>query len=349
MPRDEIVAKVAAYAERIGAPVELDTDARRVALDPRRGFEVQTDRGTVRAREVIVATGPFQVPRIPEIAAALPDRLMQLHSHDYKNEPSLPPGAVLVVGSAQSGVQIAEELAGAGRRVYLSVGTAGRVPRRYRGRDFFRWAGALAARGEAFGTPLPTADKLPDPRMRSAGNPHLSGHDGGHDTNLRQFAASGMTLLGRIEAVDGERLRLAPDLATSLARADGFFDERFRPSIDTYIERAGIEAPPDDRVPVAFDPPELAELDLAAEGIAVVIWATGYRRDYGWIEPLAVDEQGFPRQRRGVTDVPGLYFIGSLWQHTQASATLFGVSLDARALAEHMGLGFREDALPVVP
>jgi putative flavoprotein involved in K+ transport len=231
-----------------------------------------------------------------------------------------------------------EELRGAGRRVFLCVGGAGRVPRRYRGRDFFRWMRALAERGEALGTPLPTADKLADPRRRLAGNPHLSGHGGGHEVDLRRLAKEGTTLLGRLEAVDGERLRLAPDLAASLAAADRFFDERFRGLIDRYIERAAVDAPPDDRVPFHHEPAEVRELDLAASGVSTVLWTTGYRLDYRWIDLPILDAMGFPRQTRGVTEVPGLYFIGSLWQHNQASATLFGVELDARALAERMGL-----------
>ena len=259
------------------------------------------------------------------------------------NERQLAPGAVLVVGSGQTGVQLVEELHHAGRRVFLSVGSAGRAPRRYRGKDLFVWLRLLAARGEQLGTPLPSAEKLSDPRRRLAANPHLSGHGGGHDTDLRRLASDGVTLVGRLEAMDGERLRFAADLSTNLAAADRFFDERFRALIDTAIERAGIEAPPDDRVPFHAEPPEVTELDLERAGIRTVLWASGYRMDYGWIELPIFDELGFPRQQRGVTSVPGLYFIGSLWQHTQASATLFGLDLDARALAERMGLAWPGD------
>lgn len=342
MTRDEIAGRVAGYAGLIEAPVMLETDVRRLTTRDGGGFRLETSQGEIETREVVVAAGSFHAPRIPSIAATLPTRLTQLHSHAYRNEPSLPPGAVLVVGSGQSGVQIAEELTEAGRQVYLSVGSAGRLPRRYRGSDIFRWLDALASRGEEFGVPLPAVDKLPDPRLRSAGNPHLSGHRGGHETNLRQFAASGMTLLGRIERIDGTRLQLAGDLSANLAWADRFFDERFRPLIDTFIERAAVDAPPDDRLPLSFEPPMLAELDLDEAGISTVIWTTGYRLDYGWIEMPIVDEQGFPRQHRGVADVPGLYFLGLLWQHNQASATLFGVGLDARHIAEQMGLPIRQ-------
>jgi putative flavoprotein involved in K+ transport len=291
-----------------------------------------------------VATGGFHVPRVPACAAALPSRIASLHSHAYRTERQLAPGAVLVVGSGQSGVQLVEELHGAGRRVFLSVGSAGRAPRRYRGRDLFVWLRLLAARGDELGTPLPSVEKLPDPRRRRAGNPHVSGHGGGHDTDLRRLAAEGITLLGRLEAIDGERVRLAPDLSSNLAAADRFWDERFRALVDTAIERAGIDAPPDDRAPFHHEPPEVPELDLAKAGITNVLWASGYTFDYGWIEPRIFDEMGFPRQERGVTAVPGLYFIGSLWQHNQGSATLFGLDLDARALAERMGLARGADA-----
>lgn len=345
MTRDEIHARVAAYADSISAPVTRDTDVRRLMLGADGGFHLETTRGTVHADDVVVATGSFHVPRLPAIASQLPTRLTQLHSHTYRNEPSLPPGGVLVVGSGQSGCQIAEELEEAGRRIFVSVGSAGRVPRRYRGHDIFRWLAMLAARGADYGVPFPTVDKLPDPRMRSAANPQLSGHRGGHDVNLRQMALDGMVLLGRIERVDRERLHLAPGLSASLSRADGFFDERFRPLIDRFIEAAGIDAPPDDRTHVDFEPSEPASVDLDDAGISTVIWATGYRLDYRWIDLPILDEFGFPRQQRGVSHLPGLYFLGLLWQHTQASATLVGPRLDAPYLIAQMGLPVRSDVL----
>jgi putative flavoprotein involved in K+ transport len=338
MPRDAIAARVAGYARAIDAPVHLDTAVERLSARSGEGFRLDTSGGSIDADQVVVAAGSFHTPRIPAIASELPGRLTQLHSHHYRSESSLPPGGVLVVGSGQSGVQIAEELMDAGRAVHLSVGTAGRVPRRYRGRDLFRWLYGLSAHGEAVGVSLPTVDALPDPRMRLMGNPHLSGHGGGHDTNLRQFAANGMTMLGRIEAVSGERLSIASDLSANLARADAFFGERFRDLCDRFIDQSGIDAPSDDRVPFEFEPPEPRELDLAAHGISSVIWTTGYRLDYGWLDLPILDEQGFPKQRRGVSDVPGLYFLGLLWLRNQLSATLMGPATDARHLAETMGL-----------
>jgi putative flavoprotein involved in K+ transport len=347
MTRDEIDARIARYAASIAAPVEPKTEVRRLAARRPGGFELETSQGSLTAADVVVATGSFHVPRIPTIASELPGRVTQLHSHAYRNEHSLPPGAVLIVGSGQSGCQIAEELADAGRAVYLSVGSAGRAPRRYRGRDIFRWLAMLAAHGGEYGVPLPTVEQLPDLRLRSASNPQLSGHNGGHDVNLRQMARDGTTLLGRIEQVEHESLRLRPGLLATLAMVDGSFDQRFRPLIDRLIDAAGIDAPPDDRRPDTFEPPEVATLDLRDAGISTVIWATGYRLDYSWLAMPILDEYGFPRQRRGVSEVTGLYFLGLLWQHSQASATLFGPRLDAPHLVAEMGLPFPEDAIDV--
>jgi putative flavoprotein involved in K+ transport len=338
MPRDDIADRVARYAQVIDAPVRLGTAVERLERLPAvgRGFRLATTHGTLEAGQVVVAPGGFQVPKIPPAGSGLSARVTQLHSHAYRNPAALPTGAILVVGSGQSGVQIAEELHGAGRRVFLSVGHCGRVPRRYRGSDIFHWLWTLRTRGQEFGTPLPTVDKLPDPRLRFACNPHLSGHDGGHDTNLRRMAAEGVSLVGRLEGADGESARVAADLSANLRFADGFFDEQWRGRIDTFIERAGLDAPPDDRQPFDYEPPEVTELDLADEGISTVIWTSGYRLDLSWIDLPIFDEQGAPRHVRGVTEVPGLFLIGLPWLRDQGSATLFGVGRDGAYLAEHL-------------
>jgi putative flavoprotein involved in K+ transport len=338
MPRHEIAARVANYAERIGAPVLLETEVRRLTARTGGGFGLDTSHGLLEAGAVVVATGSFHVPRIPALATKLPRRLTQLHSHAYRNVAALPDGAVLVVGSGQSGVQIAEELREAGREVYLSVGSAGRVPRRYRGQDFFYWLAMLAIYGEAVGVPLPTVDNLPDPRLKLAANPQLSGHHGGHDIDLRRMAAEGLRLIGRIDTVNHERLRLRNDLSANLAHADAIFDERYRKLFDDFITVAGIDAQAGDTQSYPYEPPPIGELNLLEAGISTVIWATGYALDFSWIDMPIFDNLGFPEQRRGVTSIPGLYFLGLLWQHTQASATLRGPALDGQHLAEHLGL-----------
>ncbi|HUP83201.1 MAG TPA: NAD(P)-binding domain-containing protein [Candidatus Limnocylindria bacterium] len=338
MPRAEMEGRIRDYAGAIGAPVVTGTEVTRLSAKAGGGFMLETSGGPIEADHVVVAGGSFHTPRLPPQATDLPKRLFQIHSSGYRNEGSLPAGAVLVVGSGQSGVQLAEELHEAGRHVILSVGSAGRVPRRYRDFDTLGWLARMSVHGEAVGAPLPTREQLPDPALRFSGNPHLSGHGGGHDTNLRQFAAEGMTLVGRIDGAKDERLRFAPDLARNLAWADGFFDLRFRGLLEAFIAASGIDVPPDDRRPYLFEPRVLDELDLAANDVNSVLWTTGFRPDYGWIDLPIFDDAGYPTQTRGVTEVPGLYFLGLIWQRNLSSATLFGVNEDAHYLASQMGL-----------
>ena len=163
-----------------------------------------------------------------------------------------------------------------------------------------------------------------------------SGGHGGHDTNLRQYAADGMTLAGRLTGVDGDVLTFAGDLTQNLELADRFFDERFRPTIDSYIERAAVDAPPADDIAIAYEPVGPTELNLRRAGISTIIWATGYSLDYRWIQAPILDELGYPRNSRGVAAVPGLYFLGLLWQHSQASASLVGPGLDGPHLVQAM-------------
>ena len=334
MTRDEIAGRTARYAEVIEAPVALGTEVRRVTQDDGRigGFVVETSGGTIRTREIVGATGAFHTPRIPA-AAAFGPRIHQVHAHDYRNAASLPEGGVLVVGTGQTGVQLAEELHEAGRAVTLSVGHCGRAARRYRDRDWFWWVIELVRNGPKVGVELPTVDRLPDPRLRFACNPHLSGHRGGHDTNLRRFAADGIRLVGRFESTDGERARFADDLEANLQFADGFFDERIRPIFEKYAEHAGYDLPPDDRRPFDYTVPEVTELDLATEGISTVLWTTGYAPDYDWLDVPVEREHGVPKHVRGITDVPGLTFIGMLFQLDNGSANLTGVARDAEYLA----------------
>jgi putative flavoprotein involved in K+ transport len=343
MPRDGIVATVRRYAETVRAPVVTDAGVRRLAPGSGGGFALDTERGPMEARAVVVAAGAFHKPHIPQIAAALPPRVTTLHSHDYRREGDLPPGAVLVVGSGQTGCQLAEELQDAGREVYLSVGSAGRVPRRYRGRDIFRWLEALAFRGGRFDIRLPRVDQLPSPRARFNGNPSLSGHKGGHSTDLRAMAESGIKLVGRIQDVEGEKLRLAPGLGGTLEQIDAFFKVRFQDDIDRFIALSGEAVTADENVWSRFEPPEPETLDLARAGISTVLWTSGFRPDYSWIDAPITDELGLPRTKRGVSEIPGLYFVGSLWQTNQLSATLIGPRVDGGHVAAAMGLALPEE------
>ena len=334
MGRDAVAGRIRKYAEVIGAPVHRATEVRHLtaARGGDRRFHLDTSAGPIGADDVIVATGAFHDPKVPVAAAGFSRRPLQLHAHDYRDPSQLPPGGVLIVGSGQTGVQLAEDLHAAGRGVVLSVGHCGRAPRRYRGHDFFWWFRQLATRGPASGTPLPSVDQLAEARLRFTCNPHLSGHAGGHDTNLRLMAKDGIQLVGRFVGADGERATFAEDLGANLRFADEFFDARFRTLIETFADRAGVAMTEDDREWPDFRPPEVTEVDLARAGIGTILWTTGYRPDYGWLDLPILDEFGIPRHVRGISEVPGLTFIGLLWQHDNASANLLGLFRDAEYL-----------------
>jgi putative flavoprotein involved in K+ transport len=336
MVRDDVIARFRSYAATIEAPVELDTDVTRlVALAPDGGenrFRLTTNRGSLDARNVVVAAGPFQVPHIPRVGAGFGPTILQVHAHDYREPDGLPSGGVLVIGSGQTGVQLAEELHEHGRQVVLAVGHCGRTLRRYRGRDSFWWIHQIAVHGAAVGAPLPSVSTLADGRARYACNPHLSGHHGGHDTNLRVMARDGIRLVGRLLGADGARATFAEDLRANLQFADGFFDERIRPLIDRYIERIGDPAPAGEVPQFAYEPPEVPELNLADEGIGTVLWSSGYRAAFAWIDLPVFDDLGLPRQVDGLSEVPGLAFIGTPWLVDMASANLAGVARDAETL-----------------
>jgi putative flavoprotein involved in K+ transport len=281
-----------------------------------------------------VAGGPFQRPAIPSVAGGLDASVLSLHSHDYRNPEQLPSGRVLLVGSGQTGVQLAEELMAAGREILMSVGHCFRVPRRYRGMDIFWWLRELATIGPEHGVFLPTAERLPSPAARFACNPQLSGHDGGHSVDLRRMALNGVRLVGRLDALDGTMARFRPDLRENLAYGDVRFDQGLRRLCDAYAEAIGHPTPAEDEPPADYEPPEVTGLDLAAERVSTVIWTSGYRPAFDWVELPVLDEFGLPRQTRGVTEVPGLAFLGTPWLVDMGSANLISLVRDALTLAE---------------
>lgn len=331
MPRNDIVAYFEQYASQFKLPIQFGTHALEVAPLPNgNGYRVKTNVDDFQAENVVVATGMFQTPRIPEYSKNISPKVLQLHSTQYRNPQSLPPGAVLIVGSAQSGCQIAEDLYQNGRKVYLSVGSAGRAPRRYRGRDIFRWLGD-------FGYFEMTVDKLESPKEKFAANPQLSGNNGGHSINLHQFVRDGVQLLGRTTGADGTHITFAGGLKESLKKVDGFEAEIVQ-MIDKFIAENGIDAPPEvlPDLQDGYDVEDVLELDLESAGISTVIWAGGYTFDYSLVKLPVTDEDGYPVQKRGVTDFPGLYFIGMVLLHKQKSSLLFGVGEDAEHIAQHI-------------
>lgn len=325
----EIVDYFVAHAERIRAPIRCGVEV--TALHKKAdgsGFRAETSAGAIEAANVVAATGPFQRPIIPALVPS-DAGIMQIHSNAYRNPGRLPPGAVLVIGAGSSGAQIADELLRAGRRVYLSVGPHNRPPRRYRGHDYCWWLGVLGVWDVV----------APDPSMEHV-TIAVSGAYGGLTIDFRRFAARGMLLLGRAETFKDGVMHFAPDLASNIARGDADYLSVLD-AADAYVAQKGLDLPeePDARK-VEPDPACLVDpirqLDLADAGITSIIWATGYALDFGWLQVDAFDAKGRPVHRRGVSEVPGLYFLGLPWLSRRASAFIWGVWPDAKYLADHI-------------
>src|SRR5215470_5512270 len=326
MPREEVVAHFEDLARQL--PVRYHARVRSIGLDNTGRYEVQIEDGEqIRARNVVVATGLYQAPKIPALSGDFPTHIKQLHSDSYRNPQQLLPGAVLVVGSAQSGAQIAEELYESGRKVYLATGRAGRTPRRYRGKDANWWFASMGQYDRK-------VSDLPSPKAKFAGKPHISGTRGGHTINLHQFARDGVTLLSRLAGIEGGIVKLASDLHDNLAAADRA-EAEFARAVDAYAATNGM-AVPEESLPVlrdGFDQKIPTELDLGAARITNVIWATGYSFDFSMIRLPVTDSDGFAIQTRGVTAFPGLFFVGLPWLHTAKSGLIYGLSEDARYVA----------------
>ena len=329
MSRSEVVTFLEDYIDLFKLPVKFQARVAEVTAKLNGdGYLVVTDDGTIEASNVVVATGMFQQPKLPSFSSSMATHIDQIHSGQYRNPEALASGAVLVVGSGQSGAQIAEELYKSGRKVYLCVGSAGRGPRRYRGKDITKWFDLMSELGER------TVDDLPSPSAKFMGSPHLSGTKGGHSLNLHQFARDGVILLGRLQGATNGKITLAPDLSDNLAKADNFELEMVK-MVDGYIEKTGLDAP-EEEVPQlqdGFEVEVLNELDLNEAGITTIIWATGYTFDFTMVKLPIVDEDGYPIQKRGVTEYPGLYFLGLPWLYKQSSGLLAGVGEDAEFLA----------------
>lgn len=331
LARGQVVDYLEEYAASFDPPVRFGVTATRVAADGNGSYVVETDHGRLHADNVVIAAGTFQRPRIPPASRRLPSGIQQLHSRDYRNPDQLGDGAVLVVGSGQSGSQIAQELHESGRDVHLCVSGPGRLPRRYRGRDGMWWAMQLGIMDR-------TVDELDSHAERFTANPRISGRDGGQTINLHEFARDGIQLLGRLEDVRDHRALLAPDLHASLEAADTMVAE-FCAGVDQYVQEAGLDAPEEslEQLQDGYAQEQVTELDLAEAGIDTVLWATGYRWDYDrWVDLPVFDGFGYPVQHRGVTEHPGLYFLGLHYLHTLKSGLFLGVGEDAQHVADHL-------------
>lgn len=329
MPRNVIVQTFADYVQRHQLPVKYRTEVVAISADPV-GFRVTTGDTEYTARNVVMATGLFQFPRPHEMASRLAPSIQQMHSGLYRNPSSLKPGAVLVVGSSQSGCQIADELNRAGRSVYLCVGSGQRAPRNYRGKDIFEWM-------RLSGMADQTVDSLPSPKQKFTPNPVMAGKHEGGSLNLHKFAHEGIHLLGSLQDINGTSLQINPDLHENLASIDRFEAELLG-KIDQLIDALKLELP-QEQAPLynqGFEAPLTEQLDLAALGVTSVIWATGYGFSFDLVKFPVFDQDGYPQQQRGTTAQPGLYFVGLPWLYNKRSGLLSGVGEDAAYIAKHI-------------
>ncbi|RDT53557.1 FAD-dependent oxidoreductase [Escherichia coli] len=330
-PKERMAQYFEDYAQMINAPVRTGVEVLQVTrLAGRSGFNVLTSVGEFEADNVVAATGPFQKPSFPQI---IPESatVHQIHSSVYKNPQQLPDGGVLVVGAGASGTQIAEELRQSGRDVYLSVGEHYRPPRTYRDRDYCWWLGALGLWDEV---------KIKPKKEHVAFA--VSGYEGGKTVDFRRLAHTGITLVGITNRWDNGVLSFAGGLAENIAAGDSAYFDVLRDA-DAYIERNGLDLPPEPQAWELLQDPEcllnpLTQLDIAAAGITTIIWATGFKFDFGWLNVDAFDEKGLPFHKRGISAERGIYFLGLPNLVNRASSFIYGVWHDAKYIADHIVL-----------
>lgn len=328
-PKERVARYFEDYAKMIDAPIRTGVEVRRVQRNEGRpGFLVTTSQGLIEAQRVVAATGPFQVPHYPSIVPA-DAGVDQIHSSAYKNPEQLADGAVLVVGGGASGAQITEELQSAGRTVYLSIGEHYRPPRSYRQRDYVWWLGVLGKWDE-----IKTVAKKKHVAFA------VSGYDGGKTIDFRRLAEKGVTILGLTQGYENGVLTIADDLAANLAEGDRAYLEVLREA-DAYVERNGIDLPPEAEAwEIGADPACVTDpvrnLDLAAAGIKTIIWATGFKFDFSWLDVNAFHEDGTPFHKRGISSETGIYFLGLPELTNRASSFIYGCWYDAKYIATHI-------------
>ena len=328
--KDRIAEYFEAYAKSFDAPIRTGVEVKKVERNADcAGFTIDTSEGIIEASRVVAATGSFQVPVIPPIVSEQVD-VEQIHSANYYNPEQLPEGAVLVVGAGSSGVQIADELQRAGRKVYLSIGPHDRPPRSYRNRDFVWWLGVL---GE-----WDRESQEPDIEHVTIS---VSGAHGGKTVDFRELANQGIALVGLTKSFEGGKLSFEKDLSDNIVRGDNNYLELLD-AADSYITRNHLDLPEDPDARKILPDSDcmtnpILELDLAAAGVTSIIWATGYRQDYSWLNCYyAFDENERPQHQRGVSSEPGVYFVGLPWLSRRGSTFIWGVWHDAKHIADHI-------------
>jgi putative flavoprotein involved in K+ transport len=289
------------------------------------GYVLQTPDGDLHTSTVVLATGNQNVPKVPALAGRVAEHVQQWHAADFRSAAQLPAGTVLVVGSAQSGSQIAEDLITAGRQVYLATSRVGRFPWRYRGRDTVEW---LVETGFFDQRP----QDLEDPAMTRAAQPLVA--SGGRSLSLQLLARTGVKLLGRIVSVEGNTVTFDGSAAANIAYGDQFAS-RVCTMIDIFIHQTGADAlpPGSDEGGGPVDLEARTVLDLDAAGVASIIWCTGFTGDFSWVHLPVLDGAGQPKHHGGTTTEPGLWFMGLPWLTRRSSGLLLGFPSDAEKIA----------------
>lgn len=331
MKKNEIVEYLDSFIEKLNPPVLLNVQVTHVAKVAPQQFEIETNLGKTTAKQLVVAAGGYHTPIYPKLSETLPENVLVMHSEQYFNVDQLPEGNVLVVGSGQSGAQIAEDIHLAGKKVYLSTGDAPRCARFYRGKDVVTW---LFEMGYYETT---VKDHRYSEEVRNSTNHYVTGRDGGRDIDLRKFALEGMQLLGRFENFQNGQLVFRPDLNQNLDMADATYN-RINASIDDYIAKNDIatDEPASVYQPIWQPEHEITQVDLVAENITSVIWCIGFRPDYSWIDLDIFQSNGYPKHDRGITVDSDVCFIGLPWLNTWGSGRFMDVAKDAKYIVDHI-------------
>ncbi len=331
MTMPEVIEFVSAYAEVIAAPVRTHTTVTSVRqLDD--GYQVITDRGEWRCRSVVIASGAHNVPVIPAFAQAVPPSIAMYTPRQYRDPSALPQGGVLVVGASATGVQLADEIHRSGRPVTLAVGEHVRMPRVYRGLDIQWWMDAAGILDERY-------DAVDDiVRARRVPSPQLIGSPGRSPLDLNVLTEKGVKLVGRFMGVRGSTAQFSGSLHNHCAMADLKMN-RLLGTIDEWAEASGKHddvAPPERYAPTRVGSSPRMVLDFAKGEIGSIVWATGFRPDYSWLDVPVLDRKGRIRHDGGVVDAPGMYVMGLPFMRRRKSSFIHGAEDDVRELSDHL-------------
>lgn len=318
------------FAASFNAPVKFGITATKVFKNDEGIFEVIIGNDTLLCKKVIIATSTFNQPSIPSIASNLPNSIKQLHSSNYKNPHSLPEGSVLVVGTAQSGAQITQELVEYGHNVFCTTSKVPKSQRRYRGKDISQWARLIGLLDKK-------SASLKEMNGRFPASPQITGKNGGSTIHLSALMRQGLTLVGRLTNASNEYLTFSDDVAENMQFNDAAYAD-WKDKIDQYILDTKIDAPESDYIepPTADYSNSPTSLQIKEDNISTIIWATGYRFDYSWIKENVFDEYGYPETNRGISTCDGLCFVGLNNMDLNKTGLLYGVGENAKYITEHI-------------